>query len=171
MAHAWKQLAIEEKIDWFHRELGPYTFPLVVLHRKPKLSFYLWCMLGGSVWIVWSATYHNLLRVKLILAPLGIPKWVWPSMNRFRKFFIWTSTLPSSIHRQLTKHRWCCMQNNQLPTKSHVELKDYISFLQELDCLFWKHKIPYLPAICFVSLWLYIRPAYTCNVYWVGENN
>jgi hypothetical protein len=28
------------------------------------------------------------------------------------------------MHQKLTKHGRFCKQNNQLPTKSHVELKD-----------------------------------------------
>jgi hypothetical protein len=38
-------------------------------------------------------------------------------------FFVQTSTLPSRMHHKLTKHGRFCKQNNQLPTKTHVELK------------------------------------------------
>jgi hypothetical protein len=34
-------------------------------------------------------------------------------------------TLPSNMHRILTQHGRCCMHNNQLPTKSLVELDNY----------------------------------------------
>jgi hypothetical protein len=54
----------------------------------------------------------------------GMPKWVWPLMNRYRMFFIQTSTLPPCMHHKLTKHGRFCKQNNQLPTKTHVELND-----------------------------------------------
>ena len=39
-------------------------------------------------------------------------------------FFVQTSTLPARMHQNLTKHGRFCKENNQLPTKSHVELKD-----------------------------------------------
>ena len=45
-------------------------------------------------------------------------------MNRYRMFFVQTSTLPSSMHWKLTKLGRCCMQNHQLPTKSHVKLQN-----------------------------------------------
>ena len=68
-------------------------------------------------------TQHYLL----FLVILGMPrvlKYVWPSMNRYRMFFVQTSTLPPRMHQELTKHGRFYNQNNQLPTKSHVELKD-----------------------------------------------
>ena len=49
------------------------------------------------------------LRAKLVLAPLGMPKWVWPSMNRYRMFYVQTSTLPPSMHGKLTEHGRCCI--------------------------------------------------------------
>jgi hypothetical protein len=39
-------------------------------------------------------------------------------------FYVQTSTLPSRMHQKLTKHGRFCKQNNQLPTKTRVELKD-----------------------------------------------
>ena len=45
-------------------------------------------------------------------------------MNRYRMFFVQTSTLPSSMHWKLTKLGRCCMQNHQLPTKGHVKLQN-----------------------------------------------
>jgi hypothetical protein len=45
-------------------------------------------------------------------------------MNRFRMFFVQTSALPPCMHQKLTKHGRFCKQNNQLPTKSHVQLND-----------------------------------------------
>jgi hypothetical protein len=38
--------------------------------------------------------------------------------------FVQTFTLPPRTHQKLTKHGRFCKQNNQLPTKSHVELND-----------------------------------------------
>ena len=45
-------------------------------------------------------------------------------MNRYRMFFIETSTLTPSMHRKLTKDGKLCMQKNNLRTKTPVELKD-----------------------------------------------
>jgi hypothetical protein len=53
-----------------------------------------------------------------------MPKWVWPSMNRCRMFFIQTSTLSPSMYRKLTQHGRCCMQSNELLTKSHAQSED-----------------------------------------------
>ena len=41
-----------------------------------------------------------------------------------RMFFVQTSTLPRRIHRKITENERSCVQNNQLPPKSHVELED-----------------------------------------------
>ena len=38
--------------------------------------------------------------------------------------FFKISTLPPSMHQKLTKHGRYCKQNNQFPTRSHVELED-----------------------------------------------
>jgi hypothetical protein len=46
-------------------------------------------------------------------------------MNRYRMFFVQTSTLPPRMHPKLTKHGKFCKQNNQLPIKSHDEVKNY----------------------------------------------
>ena len=45
-------------------------------------------------------------------------------MNRYRMFFVQTSTRPPNMHLKLTKHGKFYKQNNQLPTKSHDEFKD-----------------------------------------------
>jgi hypothetical protein len=80
-----------------------------------------------------------------------VPKWVWPSMNRYRMFFIQTSTLPPGMHQKLTKHGRFCRQNNQLPTKTHVELKDNSIKLQMILCPvheFMKHCDKFLKPWC-----------------------
>jgi hypothetical protein len=51
-------------------------------------------------------------------------KMSWPFMNQYGMFFVQTSTLPPRMHQKLTKHGRFCKQNNQLPIKSHVEIKD-----------------------------------------------
>ena len=63
----------------------------------------------------------------------GMPKWVWSSMNRYRIFFVQTSTLPPHMHQKLTKHGRFCKHINQLPTKSHDELKDNSSVRGNMD--------------------------------------
>jgi hypothetical protein len=45
-------------------------------------------------------------------------------MNQYKMFYVQTSTLPLRMHQKLTKHEKFSKQNNQPPTKSHVELKD-----------------------------------------------
>ena len=51
-------------------------------------------------------------------------------MNRYRMFFVQTSTL--RMHQKLTKHGKFCKQINQLPTKSHVELENNYSIRNSL---------------------------------------
>ena len=46
---------------------------------------------------------------------------VWPSMNQYRMFFVHTSIQPPT---PAPKPYQTWKQNNQLPTKSHDELKD-----------------------------------------------
>jgi hypothetical protein len=53
-------------------------------------------------------------------------------MNWYRMFFVQTSTLPPRMHQKLTKRGRFCKQNNQLPTKSHDELKD-----NSIMCTVW----------------------------------
>jgi hypothetical protein len=48
-------------------------------------------------------------------------------------FFVQTSTLPPHMHQKLTKHRKFCKQNNQLPTKTHVELKDNMLAISQME--------------------------------------
>ena len=45
-------------------------------------------------------------------------------MNQYIMFYLQTSTVPLRMHHKLTKHGRFCEQNNQLPTKTHVELTD-----------------------------------------------
>ena len=54
----------------------------------------------------WKATCFSSLRAKLILAPLDcMPIWIWPSINRYRMFFVQyrTVTHPSIV---LTLSGW-----------------------------------------------------------------
>ena len=98
-------------------------FPLVVLHTIWMISFNLWCMLESSVWTQMKEQPIRFCRGKLNVAPFGMPKCVWPSMNQYKMFSTQTSTLllPSSMHCWLTKHGRCCVQINKLLTRSHIE--------------------------------------------------
>jgi hypothetical protein len=53
-----------------------------------------------------------------------MPKWVSPSMIRYRMLFVQTSKHAPKTYQKLSEHERFCMQNNQLPTKSHVKLED-----------------------------------------------
>ena len=44
--------------------------------------------------------------------------------TQYRMFFIQTSTLTPSMHQELLKHGKFCIQNNQLPSNTPVELTD-----------------------------------------------
>ena len=117
--------------------VSPYVFPLdfftyrflfIYLLLLFLCCLHLWCMLTllrGTVVLEseWRATYFRSFRAKLMLAPLGMAKWVWPLMDRYRMFFIQSSTLPLSVHQKFTEHERCCMQNYLLLTKTQVELK------------------------------------------------
>ena len=83
----------------------------------------------------WRATYCGSLRAKVILATLGMLKWVRPLMRQYRMFFVVISTLPSSMHQKLTKHERCCFQSNQLPTKSPFKLNSLWYYILRLDLI------------------------------------
>ena len=51
-------------------------------------------------------------------------KWVWPSMNRYKKVSCTNLHTISKHAPELTKFEEMCMQNNQLPTKTVIELKN-----------------------------------------------
>ena len=126
----------------FHWESVPDDFPLVGLHTISINFFLCTCecpcfkvVCEFECWATYFMRFH--WGPKLILAPLGMPTWVWPPMNWYRMFvFIQTFTLPPSVHRKLTEHRRCWMDNNKLSTKSHVELEDNpITFILPLSLI------------------------------------
>ena len=53
-------------------------------------------------------------------------------MNRYRIFFVPTSTQPPSMPQKLTKHGRCCMQINQIPIISLVEIVEKSSIYQHI---------------------------------------
>ena len=60
----------------------------------------------------------------------NILKWFWPSVNRYRMFFVQTSTRLPNMYQKLITHGDFCKQNNQLPTKSHDVLEDNLNILK-----------------------------------------
>jgi hypothetical protein len=83
------------------------------------MSLYFLCMLGGRVWIQMKSNLFWFIEGQK-LAPLGMPKWVWAFMSRYRMVFVRTSTLPLSMHRKLTGHD----KTTNSGLNSHVELED-----------------------------------------------
>jgi hypothetical protein len=57
-------------------------------------------------------------------------------------FYVQTSALPPRMHQNLTKYGMFCKKNNQLPTKSHVELKDNFNIDTILELLVSVNKPP-----------------------------
>ena len=103
----------------------PYDLSVNLLHIKSILSSqFWWCILEGSVWIWMKIKLYWLIKNQTLLAAHGMPRCVWPSMNRQRMFFVQTSMLLPSMHWKLNKHGRGCMQNDQLPVNSYVESED-----------------------------------------------
>ena len=61
-------------------------------------------MLEGRVCYWMMSNPFRFIEGQTHLAPLRMPKWIWPSMNQKGMFFVQTSTLPPSMHRKLAKH-------------------------------------------------------------------
>lgn len=72
------------------------------------------------------ATSFDSLKVKLILAPFGVPKLVRPSMNLHGMFFALRANLHTSSEHALKTYRTWEGLHTKLPTplKSPFELKD-----------------------------------------------
>ena len=65
-----------------------------------------------------------------------MPNWVsvWPIMNQYKMFYVQTSTwLRPNMCRKFLEHGRNCMHNNELLTKSHVELEDNKSDIIEKE--------------------------------------
>jgi hypothetical protein len=60
-------------------------------------------------------------------------------------FFVQTSTPPPRMHQKLTKHEKFDKQNNQLPTESHVELKNNSVMARKTSCAMWNKILTDLP--------------------------
>ena len=109
----------------YQLKLVPYDFQLVVLHTKSIIFFHLWCIPRGSSW-TWMNSKNFQYIEALVLAPLGMPEWVWlpPCIHLNGKTFHFGGKniyiLTPSMNQNVTKHGRCCMPNNQLPTKSHI---------------------------------------------------
>ena len=90
---------------------------LICIRHQIIPSFQLWCVLGGE----WRAPHD------------GMPKWVWTSTTPDTKLSVQTSSLPPRVHRNVLNMERCWKQNNQLPTKRRVELKDNSRVLQGVN--------------------------------------
>ena len=129
-------------------------------------------MIGAAV-EVWQRTfYFGSLRVKLILARLGMPKWVWPSMNQYRMFFVHTSTPTPIIYQKLTKHANYCMQNNQLTTKLLAEwMENFIGEIEvpHIATPLFDHALPikHLPKLLLMSHISWRCLVYAAHCYFV----
>ena len=55
-------------------------------------------------------------------------------IDQNKVFFNQTSTLPPNMHQEITKYGRCCMQINQLPTKSHVDLEEKFNSMLLTAC-------------------------------------
>ena len=105
----------------FSLEFIPYDFPWMVLHTISIISFHLWCMLGSSVLnldeeqpisVNWGPNSSS-----HVLACQNDPQWTNMEYYLFNPpYYLQSCT------QKITQHWMCCMQNNQLPTKSHVKL-------------------------------------------------
>ena len=79
--------------------------------------------------------YISSLEVKLSIAPLGMPKLIWPSMSRYRKFFVqMSSPTPRKV----------LYEKQPTPEKTPVKLKGHspLSTITKLCChyiLFSQH--------------------------------
>ena len=113
MFHILKEVC-RAKRAWISLLLRVYAlwFSIGFLHIISIISFHLWCMHGGHVWI-WKKILFQFVE--------GQNKFDL-QMNWYRMFFQ-TSTLPPSMGGRLTEHGRCSMQNSQLATKSHFELE------------------------------------------------
>jgi hypothetical protein len=61
--------------------VAPLWFSIGCLHTISIISFHLWCILGGSVWIEMKSNLIRFVEGRTQLAPLDMPNWLQPSMN------------------------------------------------------------------------------------------
>lgn len=112
-----------------------YEFPLVVLCI---ISIKCWCILRGIVriwkennmfWVIEGQTHFSIswhAKVSMMLKKMT-----------HKMFFYQTSTLlPSTMPWIHTEHGRCCIGNNHLLTKSHVELLN--EFINKFECGTWE---------------------------------
>ena len=66
----------------------PMNFHWLFCMKTSRISFHLWCMLGGSGWIWMMSNMFCSMRAKLIVVPLGMPKWVGPQCIDIECIFI-----------------------------------------------------------------------------------
>ena len=78
------------------------------------------------------------------LATLGMPQWVWPWINQYGIFFVLTSHTTFKHAPKNSPHWKYCMQNNKLPTKSHIGWADNSIII--LFSTLWLLDITVLPS-------------------------
>ena len=111
---SWIFWVILQLYGTFLLELVPWMLHWLFCILLSIFSFHLWCMLVFE--FEWRATYFSSLRAKLVTASLGMPKWVWPSINWYSTFFIPTSALPASMHKNLPNMEgFVCKTTNSQP--------------------------------------------------------
>ena len=74
----------------------------------------MWCILRGSIWIWTKSNLFWFIEGQTHFSTSWDGNVSLTFRKRYRMFIIQTYTLPPSMHRNLTAHGRCCMQNNQL---------------------------------------------------------
>lgn len=91
-------------------------------------------MLKGSVWLWMNSNLFWFIEGHFILALLGMWNSYWPSMTNIQ-----CSLFKTLHYLQACTERRCCIQINQLPTKTQVELEDnfIVCFVENMIWCMW----------------------------------
>lgn len=82
----------------FKLAVGPAWLFIACFAYNVKKFFHLWCTPEGSVQIWLKSNLFQLMRAKVVLAPLGIPKWAWSSMSWYRMFDLLNAFIRNFFH-------------------------------------------------------------------------
>ena len=96
---------------------------LFCLQNLPCLVSFL-CMPGGSVEVWTKNILYRFMEGQTLFSTSWHAKMSLTLHEPIQNVLSQTSTLPPRMHHKLTKHEIFCKQNNQPPTKRHVELED-----------------------------------------------
>jgi hypothetical protein len=91
------------------------------------------------------------LRVNFMLAPLGMPKWVWASMNQYRMFFIQSSTPTPIVHQK--NWTWKVLYAKQPTRWPNLRLNQWITLRPLIISFVWSCEGKFLCNVKFVCLW------------------